>query len=122
MSLLGNLIWLIFGGFICGLGWIVGGLVICATIVGIPFGVQCIKIGIATFAPFGKEVVEDPTSGGPLQLALNILWIVLAGWELAIAHLVFALALALTIVGLPFAKQHLKLAMLTFVPFGRYLG
>lgn len=121
MSFLGNLIWLIFGGFVAGLGYIVGGLAMCLTIVGIPFGVQNIKLGMATFAPFGKEIVEYDHVNSPLSLLLNVLWLVLFGWEIALAHLTMAALLALTIVGLPFAAQHIKLIPLALFPFGRDL-
>ena len=121
MSLLGNVIWLIFGGFIAGLGYILGGLATCLTIVGIPFGIQSIKIGFATFAPFGKDIVELDNANSTLSIIFNIIWIVLFGWELAIAHLVSAFILAITIIGIPFAKQHIKLIPLAFLPFGREL-
>ena len=109
MSLLGNIIWLIFGGFLSGLGYIVGGLSICATIIGIPFGIQTIKIGIATMAPFGKENVVTPDSGSLFNTTLNVIWVILFGWEIALSHLVHGLILAITIIGIPFAQQHFKL-------------
>ena len=118
MTLLGNLIWLVFGGLISGLGWILGGLLLCLTIVGIPFGLQAMKIGAATLAPFGKEVAPLPRRNETARVVFNLVWIVLFGWELAIAHLVWACVLALTIVGLPFAKQHVKLIPLALMPFG----
>jgi uncharacterized membrane protein YccF (DUF307 family) len=118
MTLLGNLIWLLFGGLLSGLAWILAGLVLCLTIVGIPFGVQAMKIGAATLAPFGREVVELPASHTTLRIVFNLVWIVLFGWELAIAHLVWACVLAVTIVGIPFAKQHVKLIPLALMPFG----
>ena len=121
MSLLGNIIWLIFGGLLAGLGYIVGGLLMCLTIVGIPFGVQAIKLGIATFAPFGKEVIERPHANSPLRVLFNILWLVLFGWEIALAHLGSAALLAITIIGIPFAIQHIKLIPLALFPFGRDL-
>lgn len=121
MSILGNIIWLIFGGFLAGLGYIIGGLLLCLTIVGIPFGVQSIKLGVATFAPFGKEIVEGEHANSPLRIIFNIIWLVLFGWEIAIAHLVHALVLAITIIGLPFAVQHIKLIPLALFPFGRDL-
>lgn len=117
MSLLGNIIWLIFGGFFTGLGYILGGLLLCLTIVGIPFGVQAIQLGIATFAPFGKNVVAKERGEGCLALGFNVIWIVLFGWEIAVAHLLGAGLLAITIVGIPFAKQHLKLIPVSFAPF-----
>lgn len=121
MSLIGNIIWLIFGGFLTGLGYIVGGLSICLTIIGIPFGIQSIKIGFATMTPFGKEIVESENANNTLQTIFNIIWIFLFGWGIAIAHLVSALILAITIIGLPFAKQHIKLVNLALFPFGREL-
>jgi len=119
MSLLGNLIWLIFGGFLTGLGYIVGGLALCLTIVGIPFGVQAIKLGAATMTPFGRKIVEDSNPNSPLKTVLNVVWIILFGWEIALAHLFHAALLAITIIGLPFANQHIKLIALALFPFGR---
>lgn len=119
MSLLGNIIWLIFGGFLSGLGYILGGIVLCLTIVGIPFGLQAIKLGGATMTPFGRQVVEDKNPNSALKLIFNALWIVLFGWEIAISHLVHAAILAITIIGLPFAKQHMKLIVVALFPFGR---
>jgi uncharacterized membrane protein YccF (DUF307 family) len=119
MSTLGNVIWLVFGGFTAALGSIVGGVALCLTLIGIPFGLQAIRIGVAMFLPFGKSIVEDPDAGSTLNAILNVIWIVGWGWALALNHLVFAALLAITIVGLPFAKQHLKLMMLSLFPFGR---
>lgn len=121
MSLLGNILWLIFGGLIAGIGYILGGLLMCLTIVGIPFGIQSMKLGVATFAPFGKRIVEAPDANGPLQIVLNILWLILFGWEIAIAHLVSAGILAITIIGIPFALQHVKLIPIALLPLGRSL-
>ena len=121
MSILGNIIWLIMGGFLAGLGYIIGGLVLCITVVGIPFGLQSFKLGVATMVPFGKEVVESPHANSTLRVIFNIVWLILFGWEIAVAHLVSALILALTIIGLPFAKQHIKLIPLALFPFGRDL-
>ena len=122
MSLLGNILWLIFGGLLSGLGYIIGGLGLCLTIVGIPFGVQSIKLGFATFAPFGKQVREAPAGHGCLKIVFDVLWIVLFGWEIAILHLFHAAILAITIVGIPFAMQHVKLVPVSLFPFGRELS
>ena len=121
MSFLGNLIWLIFGGFFAALGYMLAGLATCLTIIGIPFGIQSIKLGWASLAPFGKELVTDPVSFSPLYLLFNILWLVLFGWEIAIIHLTSAAILTITIIGLPFAVQHLKLIPLALFPFGQQL-
>jgi len=119
MSLLGNIVWLVFGGFLAGLGYIIGGIALCITIVGIPFGVQAMKIGVATFAPFGKEVNEREDANNITNTIFNMLWLILFGWEIALAHFIHGLILAVTIVGLPFAKQHFKLIPLALFPFGR---
>ena len=121
MNFLGNLVWLIFGGFLAGLGYILGGLLTCLTIVGIPFGAQAIKLGAATMTPFGREIAVAEESGGFWETLFNILWAVFFGWEIAVAHLVHGLLLAITIIGLPFAKQHFKLIPLALFPFGKEL-
>ena len=117
MSVIGNIIWLIFGGFITGLAYILGGLLLCLTIIGIPFGLKAIRVGMATLTPFGKAVIPDERGDGCLPLMLNIIWILLFGWEIALAHLVSAGFLAVTIIGIPFAKQHFKLIPVAFAPF-----
>lgn len=117
MSFLGNLIWLIFGGLLTGLGYILGGLAMCITIVGIPFGLQSINLGLATFAPFGKEVIAEPHGDGFLRMVFDIVWIVLFGWEIAVAHFVAGLIFMITIVGIPFGKQHFKLIPVALFPF-----
>ncbi len=121
MSTLGNILWLICGGLLAGLGYILGGLGLCLTIVGIPFGIESIKLGFATFTPFGKNVIERQDANSTLRLIFNAIWLVLFGWEIAVAHLTSALILAITIIGLPFAKQHIKLVPLALLPFGRDL-
>lgn len=121
MSLLGNILWLIFGGLIAGAGHILGGLVICLTVIGIPFGYQEIKIGIATLAPFGMERVKLENADDPLMVILNVAWFLIVGWALALNHLFWGVLLAITIIGIPFAKQHFKLMSLSAWPFGRDL-
>lgn len=121
MALLGNIIWLIFGGFISGLGYILGGLSLCLTIIGIPFGLQTIKIGVATLTPFGKINVVEEDSSNLLPMIFNVIWVLFFGWEIAVSHLVHGLILAITIIGLPFAKQHFKLIPIALFPFGRNL-
>jgi len=122
MTLLGNIIWLIFGGLLSGLGYIVGGIILCLTLIGIPFGLQSIKLGVATFAPFGKEVVETEEAYSVLRILFNVLWLILFGWEIAVSHLIHAGVLAITIIGIPFAVQHVKLIPLALLPFGRDLS
>ena len=119
MSLLGNIIWLIFGGFFSGVGYILGGLSTCLTIIGIPFGLATIQVGIASFTPFGREIKKSPEADSALYQILNAVWIVVFGWAIALNHLFWGILLALTIIGLPFAKQHFKLMVLALFPFGR---
>lgn len=121
MSTFGNIVWLIFGGLGTAIGYITMGLGYCATIIGIPWGIQAIKIGIGSLLPFGLEVRERREAGGVLELIANIIWVVLAGWAIALHHLFWALLLAVTVVGLPFAAQHMKLIPLSLFPFGKEL-
>ena len=121
MSFIGNVIWLIFGGFLAGIGYILGGLLICFTIIGIPIGTQAIKLGVATMAPFGREIVTTPAYGETKTMVLNLIWAVVFGWEVAVVHFTHGLLLAITIIGLPFARQHFKLIPLSLAPFGRDL-
>ncbi len=118
MNLLLNIVWLIFGGFIVVIGYLLGSLILCLTIIGIPFGVQCFKLAGLAIAPFGREVREKEPPGGCVSIVMNIIWIILPGLELAVFHLVMALLFAVTIIGLPIAAQHLKMTRLALIPFG----
>lgn len=115
MSCLGNIIWFIFGGLIGALTWCLAGILWCITIIGIPIGLQCFKFATLSIAPFGKDVVYHTTG---VNLIVNILWLILSGVPLALGHLISAGLLCLTIVGIPFAFQSLKLARLALMPFG----
>ena len=117
MSCLGNIIWIIFGGFFNALGWLLAGILWSITIIGIPVGKQCFKMARLQFAPFGKEIIT--TNDSTTSLVLNILWIIFGGLELCIANLISAVFLCITIVGIPFAAQCLKLAKLSLMPFGK---
>ena len=119
MNIIGNLIWLIFGGFAAALGYIVGGFVLCITIIGIPWGLQCFKIATVVLWPFGKKIVPSQRGTGCLSLFCNIIWLLCGGLYTAFIHLVFAALLFITIIGIPFAKQHLKLVDLSLMPFGK---
>ena len=121
MSFLGNVLWFLFGGLWSFLGYCIGGFALCLTIIGIPFGLQAFKLGFASLAPFGKEVKTIENADSPLRVVFNILWIVCFGWEIALMHLGLGLAMAVTVVGIPFAWQHLKLVPLCLLPFGRDL-
>jgi len=119
MNFIGNIIWLIFGGLIVAVEYFISGLLLCITIIGIPFGIQCFKIGVFTLFPFGRQVREVPGETGCLSTVFNIIWIFMGGIWIALTHLVFGILLAITIIGLPFAKQHFKLMSLSFAPFGK---
>ena len=121
MSLLGNLAFFIFGGFLIFIGYVLGGILLCLTIIGIPFGLMCFRLAGSVIAPFGREVRETEPPGGPIALIMNIIWIILPGLELAIMHLLLAALFALTIVGLPIAAQHMKLVPIALLPFGHVM-
>lgn len=116
MYLLGNILWFILGGFLSCVLWAAAGLICCLTVVGIPFGIQCFKIASLMLAPFGRDVEIGGFGFG--GFVGNLLWIMLLGWELSVAHLVTGLIFCLTIIGIPFGKQHFKFAKLALVPFG----
>jgi uncharacterized membrane protein YccF (DUF307 family) len=122
MSLLGNILWIILGGgiFIC-LEYMIGGILMCLTVVGIPFGVQCFKLAVLGLLPFGQEIIPTKNAAGCLTTIMNVLWILLGGIWITVTHLIFAVLCAITIIGIPFAKQHLKLASLALTPFGKTL-
>ena len=116
MRFLGNLLWLVLGGVILAIVWAIIGLVLCVTIVGIPFGLQCLKIAGFVLWPFGREIILG--GFGFFGALGNIIWFVVCGIELAIAHLLCGLLLCITIVGIPFGIQHFKLSRLAIMPFG----
>lgn len=116
MRFLGNILWLIFGGLIGAILWTIAGLLVCLTIIGIPFGLQCFKFAGFVLWPFGRDV--EIGSFGVGSLIGNILWLLLLGWELFLAHLFIGAFLFLTIIGIPFGIQHIKLALLALLPFG----
>lgn len=116
--LLLNILWFLLGGVLITLVYLLGGLVFCLTIVGIPFGVQCFKLSVLGLSPFGRDIRETEPPGGALAVILNIIWIIFFGIELAIVHFILAIILGITIIGLPFSVQHLKLARLALIPFG----
>lgn len=114
-----NLIWLVLAGVELAVGYIIGGLVMMITIVGIPFGLQAFKLAGFTLWPFGRAVVPDPERSGVFSGLGNVLWLVLVGWWLAVAHIVFGLLLCLTIIGIPMGVASFRLAGLALWPFGR---
>lgn len=125
LSLLLNLLWIVFGGLWMAVGWLIAAVVMVLTIVGIPWAASAARIAWYTLLPFGQQAVRRDRAGGREDLGTgvlgtfaNIIWFVLAGWWLALGHLITAVGLALTIIGLPFAWAHLKLAGLALWPIG----
>ena len=116
MRIILNLLWLIFGGLLSALGWIVTGCLWCITLVGIPVGMQCFKLASISLNPFGKEIVYE--NEGPVSLLLNILWIIFGGIEMAIGNAIIGAILCITIIGIPWGKQFFKIAKLSLMPFG----
>jgi uncharacterized membrane protein YccF (DUF307 family) len=119
MNLILNILWFIFGGFILFFEYIIGGLALCITIIGIPFGLQCFKLAIFAIAPFGAHAVEGDFGPGCLTTVFNIIWILIGGLGIAITHVALALLFAITIIGIPFAAQHIKMAGFALTPFGK---
>jgi uncharacterized membrane protein YccF (DUF307 family) len=116
MTIIGNIIWLLLGGIIAAILWFLAGLVLCVTVIGIPFGLQCFKIAGFVLWPFGKKIeVGNFGAGG---LIGNIIWLIIFGWELAITHLVIGAIFCITVIGIPFGLQHFKFAKLGLIPFG----
>jgi uncharacterized membrane protein YccF (DUF307 family) len=113
---IGNLFWLILGGIALAIIWMIIGLVLCVTIIGIPFGVQCMKIAGFVIWPFGRDIT--PGNFGVMGAIGNVIWILICGIELCVMHLVFGALLCVTIIGIPFGLQHFKLAKLSLIPIG----
>ena len=119
MKILGNIIWLVFGGFAIFLEYIFAGIALCLTIVGIPFGLQSFKLGVLALWPFGQEIEYMDYAPGCLSTIMNIIWFFIGGIWIALTHLFFGILLGITIIGIPWAKQHFKMMSLAFTPFGR---
>ena len=119
MRVIGNVLWLVLGGFAMALGYAIAGLVMFVLIITIPFGVQAFKLAGFALWPFGRVMAEAPQTGGGVRTIGNVIWVILAGWWLALGHLFSALLLAITIIGIPFAVANVKLAGAALVPFGR---
>jgi uncharacterized membrane protein YccF (DUF307 family) len=119
MGTLGNLIWLIFGGFLVFIEYMVAGFLLCLTIVGIPFGIQAFKLASLALWPFGTTIGMKSYAPGCLSTIMNLIWLLIGGIWIALTHLVFGILLGITIIGIPWATQHFKLVSLALTPFGR---
>lgn len=119
MKFLGNIIWLIFGGLFVSLAYVLSSLIMMITIIGIPFGLQTLKLALVALWPFGTKIINEESSLGCLSLVMNVLWIVVGGFSICLTHIGFGLLLCITIIGIPFGKQHFKMAVLALTPFGK---
>lgn len=119
MKTVGNIIWLVLGGIVITLLYYLAGLLMCLTIIGIPFGTQLFKLGTYTLWPFGHELVSGPQDSGCLPIVMNLLWILFGWWEIALLHLGCGLVFCITIVGIPWGMQHFRLAIASIFPFGK---
>ena len=122
MNFIGNILWVVFGGFLISMYYAVMGLVFCLTIIGIPFGVQLFKMAGLALWPFGHDVTPGPSDTGCLNILMNVIWIVFGGIEIALAHVTLGIAFCITIIGIPFGLQHFKMALLALVPFGKNIS
>lgn len=122
MKFIGNIIWMVLGGFIISLYYALVGLLFCISIIGIPFGMQLFKMAGLALWPFGHDVTPGANDGGCLSLIMNVIWIVLGGIEIALMHVTLGIGFCITIVGIPFGLQHFKMALLALVPFGKKIS
>lgn len=119
MKILGNLIWWIFGGLEAAIGYFSGSIALAITIIGIPAALQTVKLGLLCLWPFGAEIKETDKPTGCISIPLNLLWLLFGGLWACMTHLLFGIILCITIIGIPFAKQHFKMARLSLAPFGK---
>ena len=122
MKFIGNILWMVLGGFIISLYYALVGLLFCISIIGIPFGIQLFKMAGLALWPFGHDVTPGANDGGCLSLIMNVIWIVLGGIEIALMHVTLGIGFCITIVGIPFGLQHFKMALLALVPFGKKIS
>lgn len=119
MKFIGNILWWLFGGLEAAIGYFTGSLAIAVTIVGLPFALQTLKIGMLCLWPFGAEIKDAEGPSGCITIPLNIIWIIFGGIWAWICHILFGALLYITIIGIPFGNQHFKLAKLALCPFGK---
>ena len=118
MNLLLNIIWVIFGGLVIAIEYVVSSIAMMITIIGIPFGLQTLKLALVALWPFGTKIVDNPWPSGCLAGIMNVIWWFLGGFAIALTHLVLGVVFCITVIGIPFGMQHFKLARLALLPFG----
>ena len=119
MKFIGNIIWLLLGGFVIAIEYFIASLLLMITIIGIPFGIQTMKLAILALWPFGQRVADVGSSGGCLLVIMNVIWLLVGGIWICLSHLIFGLILCITIIGIPFGRQHFKMSALALTPFGK---
>lgn len=119
MNFIGNIIWLVFGGIIIAIEYFIGSIILMITIVGIPFGIQTLKMGALALWPFGRDTRVHARASGCLYILMNVIWLLCGGLWIALSHAIFGLLLCITIIGIPFGMQHFKLTAIALNPFGR---
>lgn len=119
MNLLMNILWLLLGGLVVALEYMLSSLLLMITIIGIPFGIQTFKLGLLALFPFGKKIVNQESKIGCLSTVMNLIWILIGGIWIALTHLITGVVLCITIIGIPFGMQHFKMASLALTPFGK---
>ena len=122
MKFIGNIIWAVCGGFLISLYYVIIGLALCITIIGIPFGMQLFKMAGLALWPFGHDVIPGPHDTGCLTILMNVIWILVGGIEIALAHISLGIAFCITIIGIPFGIQHFKMSILALFPFGKNIS
>jgi uncharacterized membrane protein YccF (DUF307 family) len=119
VKILGNLVWLLFGGIVIAIEYLVGSILLIVTVIGIPFGIQTLKMASLAVWPFGRDTRVHARASGCLYILMNVLWLICGGLWIAISHVLFGLLLCITIIGIPFGLQHFKLTAIALNPFGR---
>lgn len=119
MKFLLNVLWFVFGGFVIAIEYLFSSIILMITVIGIPFGLQTLKMTLLAIAPFSYRVIDSRSSSGCLSLFMNILWIFVGGFWIALSHFGIGVVMCITIIGIPFGMQHFKLAKLSLFPFGK---
>lgn len=119
MKTLGNIIWVLFGGIFIAIEYLLGSVALMITIIGIPFGLQSLKLAELALWPFGRKVKQRESASGCLSLLMNVIWFFVGGIPIILTHLLFGILFYITIIGIPFGNQHFKLMKLALTPFGK---
>lgn len=119
MHAVGNIVWLILGGILIAFLYYIVALLMCLTIIGIPFGIQLFKLGTYAMWPFGHQMVDRPNEPGCVSIVMNLIWILTGWWEIALLHVLCGLLFCITIVGIPLGMQHFRMALASIFPFGK---